>query len=99
MDVRSVFGRFPAVAAVIAATAAALLTAGCTAPRPISDSGYRAEQGYGRPGPQNPFYKGELSEFELLGINPEMKITQDDLDKAFESKQRITHSLGSHLHS
>ena len=72
---------------LIAATA--LMLGGC-AMRSISDSGYRSESGYWSRTSSNPFYKGELSEFQVLGIDPEAKVTQEDIDRALESKQRLT---------
>lgn len=46
----------------------ALLLAGCET-RSISDSGY--DHGYGwRGGRDNPFYRGELSELDILGVAP-----------------------------
>lgn len=74
----------------------AIAVGGC-ATRSISDSGYRAESGYRSQASSNPFYKGELSEFEVLGINPEAKITQEEINKAFESKQRLTLPKGSSI--
>lgn len=72
----------------------ALAFSGC-ATRSISDSGYRSETGYRSQASNNPLYKGELSEFEVLGINPETKITQEEISRAFESKQRLTLPKGS----
>ena len=74
----------------------ALIVSGC-ATRSISDSGYRAESGYRSQALGNPFYKGELSEFQILGINPEAKITQDEINRALESKQRLTLPKGSSI--
>jgi hypothetical protein len=81
------------VLAVLIATA----VVGCAATRSISDSGYRTESGYPSHASSNPFYRGELSEFEVLGINLETRITQDEINKAFESKQRITMPKGSSI--
>lgn len=74
----------------------ALAATGC-ATRSISDSGYRAEPGYRSQPSGNPFYQGELTEFEVLGIDPDAKITQDEINKAFESKERITLPKGSSI--
>jgi len=74
----------------------AVAVSGCTT-RSISDSGYRTETGYGPRALHNPLYKGELSELQLLGINPETKITQEDINRAFESKQRLTLLKGSSI--
>lgn len=72
----------------------ALALTGC-ATRSISDSGYRSETGYRSQVSANPFYKGELSEFQILGINPETKVTQEEINLAFESKRRLTLPKGS----
>lgn len=65
-----------------------LVFGGCST-RSISDSGYRNNSGYRGGESNNPLYKGELSEFEVLGINPETKITQEDISRSFESKQQL----------
>lgn len=90
-DVRGVSGRFMVLIALIA-----LAVGGC-ATRSISDSGYRAESGHRSQASDNPLYKGELSEFEVLGIQPEAKITQEEIDKALESKQRLTLPKGASI--
>ena len=81
--------------AVLAALTAIVLT-GC-ATRSISDSGYRNESGYSSQASPNPFYKGELSEFQVLGIDSDTKITQEDINKALESKQRLSLPKGSSI--
>lgn len=67
---------------------------GC-ATRSISDSGYRAESRYGSRTSTNPLYKGELSEFEILGIDPQAKVSADEIAKAFEAKQPLKLPKGS----
>lgn len=74
----------------------AVAVSGC-ATRSISDSGYRAESGYRPQALSSPFYKGELSEFEVLGINPDARIAQEEINKAFESRQRLTLTKGSSI--
>ena len=69
---------------------------GC-ATRSISDSGYRAESGYRSQGSNNPFYKGELSEFQVLGIDPEAKVSQEEIERALASKERLTLPKGSSI--
>ncbi len=69
---------------------------GC-ATRSISDSGYRGESGYMSKGSPNPFYKGELSEFQVLGIDPQARVTQEEIDRALESKQRLSLSKGASI--
>ena len=75
---------------------ALLVVAGC-ATRSISDSGYRSESGYRGQTSGNPLCKGELSEFDLLGINSESKVTQEEINRALESKQRLTVPKGSSI--
>lgn len=72
----------------------AVLLAGC-ATRSISDSGYPSESYHGERTSTNPLYKGELSEFEVLGIDPQAKITTEEIAKAFEQKQGFKLSKGS----
>ncbi len=72
---------------------ALLATAACTV-RSISDSGYRDD--YGR-GAYNPFYKGEVSEFEVLGIDPAQKVTDADIQKAFDGKQPMSITSGASI--
>lgn len=69
---------------------------GC-ATRSISDSGYPSEPRYGTRTSTNPLYKGELSEFEVLGIDPQAKVTTEDIAKAFEQKQVLKLSKGSSI--
>jgi hypothetical protein len=88
--VRGVLCRFAVLIVFI------LAVSGC-ATRSISDSGYRAESGYRSQTSSHPFYKGELSEFQILGISPEIKITQEDINRAFESNQRLTLPKGSSI--
>jgi hypothetical protein len=48
-----------------------VLLSGCSV-RSISNSGYNPGGYYPRGGDNNPFYKGELSEFDVLGIDAGM---------------------------
>jgi len=73
-----------------------LAVTGC-ATRSISDSGYHPESGHRSHASSNPFYKGELSEFDVLGISPDARITQEDIEKAIETRQRITLPKGSSI--
>jgi hypothetical protein len=50
-----------------------LVVVGCKTTRPISDSGYEA----GRWG--NSGFSAELSEFDIIGLAPEGKVTEADL--------------------
>ncbi len=74
----------------------ALVLSGC-ATRSISDSRYRSDSGYRSQVSSNPLYKGELSEFQVLGIDPAAKITQDDINQAFETKKRLSLPKGSSI--
>lgn len=56
--------------------------AGCSV-RSISDSGYPGRGYYG--GNSNPMYKGELSEFDVLGIDPAAEISEDDIKNALQN--------------
>jgi len=52
---------------------------GCTTQRTVSNSGYY-------PGNDNPLYKGELSEFDVLGIEPGEEVTEQDISAAASGK-------------
>jgi len=70
-----------------------VLLTGCTV-RSISDSGYRSGPPYGYRS-DNPFYKGELSEFDVLGIDPGKEITEEEIAAAAgQKKERITLKKG-----
>jgi hypothetical protein len=73
---------------------ATLLVTGCGV-RSISNSGYYADsdRGYGQR--NSPFYNGELSEFNVLGINPKASVSEAEIQKALVSKERITVPKGS----
>lgn len=75
---------------------AAVVIAGCGT-RSISNSGYYADsdRGYGQK--NSPFYKGELNEFDVLGIDPKSSITEADIQKSLAAKSRITVSKGSSI--
>lgn len=75
-------------------TLAFLLTACET--RSISDSGYRSDARYGRGG-GNPFYRGELSDFDVLGIDRNQAITEADISKAFTEKKPLSVKKGSSI--
>ena len=71
-----------------------VLITGCGT-RPISDSGYYADsdRGYGRK--SSPFYKGELSEFNVLGINPKESVSETEIHKALSARQQLVIPKGS----
>ena len=63
--------------------------------RSISDSGYQAEsQGRFRPA-SNSLYKGELTEFEVLGIASQQPVTQEEINRSLEERQELTLPNGS----
>ena len=68
-----------------------LVLQGCET-RSISDSGYRT--GYGR-GDANPFYHGELTEFEVLGVERGAGVAEGDIARALEDYKPITLSKGA----
>lgn len=74
------------------------LLAGCST-RSISNSGYQEENYFGHKSePENPFYKGELSEFDVLGINPEVEISEEDIQQALsKSASALTLKKGTSL--
>src|SRR5262245_14227209 len=66
-----------------------LLTTGCGT-RSISDSGYT-------PGSDNRLYRGELSEFDVIGIDRSQATTQKDIEAAFAEKQHLSIPKGTAL--
>ena len=58
--------------------------------RPISNSGYPEGRGA-----SNPFYKGELTEFDVLGISLQHAIAEDEIAQSFSARQRITLRKGA----
>lgn len=67
-----------------------LVLAACTT-RSISDSGYR-EPGYGH---GNPMYRGELSEYDVLGIDPTGTYSDADIQKAMIERKPVSVKKGS----
>ena len=59
-----------------------LFLVGCES-RSISDSGYRHPYWWGRP--DNPFYKGELTELDILGAAPREAATEENITRALEA--------------
>ena len=62
-----------------------ILLNGCTV-RSISNSGYNSGGYYGR-GVDNPIYKGELSEFDILGIDAGKEVSEQDIAAAVSGKK------------
>jgi len=73
-----------------------LLLAGC-ATRSISNSGYHADPDRGYAQRNSPFYKGELSEFDVLGIDPKTPIAESEIQKSLAARTRISIGKGSPL--
>ena len=62
-----------------------VVLSGCST-RSISNSAYNSGGYYGR-GVDNPFYKGELSEFDVLGIDARKEIGEEQIAAAASSKK------------
>jgi hypothetical protein len=71
----------------------ALACAGCGT-RSISDSGYRGGS-WGHAVDDNPLYRGELSEFEVLGIERDRPIAEGEIQVAAKSHVRPTVAYGA----
>jgi len=63
-----------------------IVLGGCTTPRSVSSSG-NYPGGYSGRGGENALYKGELTEFEVLGITPGKEITEQDIAEAASGKK------------
>jgi hypothetical protein len=70
--------------------------AGCGT-RSISNSGFHADSDRGYAQLNSPFYKGELNELDVLGIDSKSAISEEDIQKAIASKSRITVHKGSSI--
>ncbi len=69
-----------------------LLFAGCATKRSISDSGYREENtGRTHPAAVDPAfrYRGELSEFDLLGITHDQFTTEEQIRDALDAAKKV----------
>lgn len=70
---------------------ALLLVLGACSTRSISDSGYDPNGARG-----NPFYAGELTEFDLLGIDVSRPATDDEIAEQLAKRQKVAlHKGGS----
>lgn len=72
-----------------------LSLAGCGT-RSISDSGYRGGYWGGR-GDDNRLYRGELSEFEVLGIARNQTITEGEIQAALHARERPAIARGASI--
>ncbi|HWS01870.1 MAG TPA: aminopeptidase [Gammaproteobacteria bacterium] len=71
-----------------------ILLAGCGS-RSISNSGYYADSDREYSKHSDPSYKGELSEFNVLGIDPNAAVAESDIATALATKQRFAIAKGS----
>lgn len=74
----------------------ALFLAACGV-RSISDSGYYADSDRRGGRASNPYYRGELNEFDLLGIDPKVAVSDEQIQKSFAAKTRIAIPKGSSM--
>jgi hypothetical protein len=65
--------------------------------RPISDSGYYADSDRAYGARSSPLYKGELSEFAVLGIEPGSGISEAEIREALAQKDRVVVPKGSSI--
>ncbi|MCP4702934.1 MAG: aminopeptidase [Gammaproteobacteria bacterium] len=73
-----------------------LILSGCGT-RSISDSGYK-EGGYYGYGDENPFYEGELSEFDILGIDAGKEYTEKQIaNELNKEKERLSLRKGDSI--
>ena len=78
---------------------ALLLVAGCSV-RSISDSGYdggASRHGYGAAAASNPFYRGELSEFDVLGIDRGKLVSEQDIQQAIDTRVAFSVKRGASI--
>lgn len=77
---------------VLAGALVALVALSGCATRSISNSGY-PDSYYGR----NDMYAGELSEFSVLGIDPAVEITEQNITEAFNAERGVALKPGNAL--
>jgi len=83
-----------AMLGIVLSTAVVIFT-GCRTTRSISDSGYR-EPGHGHPSAHAATtLKGELSEFDVLGVRRGGAITDEEIGKALDASSRVRVRKGS----
>ena len=73
----------------------ALLSVAACGMRPISDSGYQADASHSSYVVSNPFYRGELSEFDVLGAAGNAAITDEDIQKSLAARRPLAIAKGS----
>jgi hypothetical protein len=74
----------------------AISLSGCGT-RSISNSGFYADSDRGYARKNDAYYKGELSEFNVLGIDPKTPISEAEIQAAFAGRQRLTMPRGASL--
>ena len=67
---------------------------GCST-RSISNSGYDGGGGYYRS--DNPLYKGELTEFDVLGIDPARVISDEEITKSLSKASKVGIKKGNSI--
>lgn len=75
---------------------AAVLFAGCET-RSISDSGYQRDGRHRSSTARDFSYRGELREFDVLGIDPAANVSEEDIRRALDSAQRVRLRKGANL--
>jgi len=77
------------------------LVAGCAKVRPISNSGYTQPRGwpngYEQPTDGAYAYRGELSEFDVLGVSDDELTTENDIRRALDNSKRFRLPAGSSI--
>jgi len=69
---------------------------GCST-RSISNSDYSADPDRGYSQRSNPFYKGELNELDVIGIDSKTAISEEEIAKATASRSRFVIQKGSSI--
>jgi hypothetical protein len=75
---------------------AVLVLAGC-AMRSISNSGYDAQGGRYAASKSNPFYVGELSEFDVLGIDRGKLVSEQEIRQAIDNRVALSVKRGTSI--
>ena len=73
----------------------AVLSVAACGMRPISDSGYQADASHSSYAVSNPLYRGEISEFDVLGAGGNVSITEEDIQKSFAARRPLAIMRGS----
>ncbi|MBX7228462.1 MAG: hypothetical protein K1X48_02500 [Burkholderiaceae bacterium] len=83
---------------LVAALIGVVVLAGC-AVRSISNSGYQESGGWGARSrvSSNPFYKGELSEFDVIGVDPKTPASESAIQAALKSASAVSLRKGDSI--